>query len=61
MIDDTTKAAAAPAPREPSTAPRKFLDRDDGHAMVLGKLRTDEEALLAAEIEKLHDQNTGST
>ncbi|MDP3493111.1 MAG: hypothetical protein Q8R82_08345 [Hyphomonadaceae bacterium] len=61
MIDDMTKAAPAPAPREPSAAPAKFLDRDDGHAIVLGKLRTDEEALLAAEIEKLHDKNTGST
>ena len=61
MIDDTTKAAPSPAPREPSAVPAKFLDLDAGHAIVLGKLRTDEEALLAAEIEKLHDKNTGST
>jgi hypothetical protein len=55
MIDETTKAADAPAPREPVKTPPRFLDRNDGHAIVLGKLRTEEEARLAAEIEKLRD------
>lgn len=55
MIDDTTKPATAPAPREPSVAPRKYLDREDHGAIVLGKVQTDEEARLAAEIEKLRD------
>jgi len=55
MIEDTTKPANAPAPREPSSAPGKFLDREEKRPVVLGKLRTDEEARLAAEIEKLRD------
>ena len=55
MIEDTTKPANAPTPREPSSAPGKFIDREDDRTVVLGKLRTDEEARLAAEIEKLRD------
>ncbi|MBK8839508.1 MAG: hypothetical protein IPO30_12625 [Hyphomonadaceae bacterium] len=55
MIDETTKAANAPATHEPAKTPAKFLDSNDGRAVVLGKLRTDEEARLAAEIEKLRD------
>lgn len=55
MIDNTTKPATAPAPHEPAAASGKYLDRDDRGAIVLGKLRTDEEARLAAEIEKLRD------
>lgn len=55
MIEDTTRPANAPAPREPSLAAGKYLDREDARPVVLGKLRTDEEARLAAEIEKLRD------
>ena len=55
MIDETTKAANAPATPELARTPAKLLDSSDGHAIVLGKLRTDEEARLAAEIEKLRD------
>ncbi len=39
--------------REEFEPKRKFLDKADSHTIVLGKLRTDEEARLAAEIEKL--------
>lgn len=55
MIDETTKAEEAPAPREPSKTPSKFPDSNDGRPIVLGKIQTDEEARLAAEIEKLRD------
>ena len=55
MIEDTTKPANAPAPREPLPVRAKYLDRDDGRTVVLGELTTDEEARLAAEIEKLRD------
>lgn len=55
MIDETTKAEDAPAPREPAKTPPKFPDSNDGRAIVFGKLQTDEEARLAAEIEKLRD------
>mgnify|MGYP003488887824 CR=1 FL=1 len=43
------------APREPVEARKKFLDTDEHRAIVLGKVQTDEEARLAAEIEKLRD------
>ena len=55
MVDDKLKPADAPAPREPVEAHKKFLDSDAHRAIVLGKVQTDEEARLAAEIEKLHD------
>ncbi len=55
MVDDKLKPADAPAPREPVEARKKFLDSDAHRAIVLGKVQTDEEARLAAEIEKLRD------
>ena len=61
MVDDKLKPSDAPAPREPAEARKKFLDSDEHRAIVLGKVKTDEEARLAAEIDKLRDQNTGST
>lgn len=58
MIEGTTKPANAPAPREPSSTHARFLDREDDRSVVLGELRTDEEARLAAEIEKLRGADT---
>lgn len=55
MTDDKIKAAEPPAPREQAAPAKRFLDTDDSRAIVLGKLRTDEEARLAAEIEKLRE------
>lgn len=55
MSDDKIKAAEPPAPRERTEAGKRFLDSGEDRAIVLGKLRTDEEARLAAEIDKLRD------
>lgn len=55
MVDDKLKPADAPAPRETAAPAKRFLDSDEHRAIVLGKVQTDEEARLAAEIEKLRD------
>jgi hypothetical protein len=53
MTDDKTLDQKAPPAREVFEPKPKFLDKSDNRTIVLGKLRTDEEARLAAEIEKL--------
>jgi len=55
MVDDRQTSADAPAPREPVAPGGPFTETDEHRRIVLGKLRTDEEARLAAEIEKLRD------
>lgn len=56
MTDENTPKQMAPPAREVFEPKPKFLDKADRHTIVLGKLRTDEEARLAAEIEKLAGQ-----
>lgn len=53
MTDDKTPQMNAPPVREVFEPKPKFLDKSDSRTIVLGKLRTEEEARLAAEIEKL--------
>lgn len=53
MTDDKTRTENLPPAREQFEPKPKFLDKNEGRTIVLGKLRTDEEARLAAEIEKL--------
>lgn len=55
MVDDKLKPQDASAPREPATPAKRFVQSDDHRSIVMGKLKTDEEARLAAEIEKLRD------
>ena len=56
MTDDKTQGRRN-LPRRASgrSAGQRFLDSGEDRAHRLGKLRTDEEARLAAEIEKLRD------
>ena len=56
MTDETAMNQGAHPAREEFEPKRKFLDKADSHTIVLGKLQTDEEARLAAEIEKLASQ-----
>ncbi len=53
MTNDNTPEKSAPPAREVFEPKPKFLDKGDSRTIVLGKLRTEEEARLAAEIEKL--------
>lgn len=55
MTDEKIKSAEPLAPREQTAQAKRFLDTAEERAIVLGKLRTDEEARLAAEIDKLRD------
>ncbi len=55
MVDDKLKPQDAATPREPVTPGKRFVQSDDHRSIVMGKLKTDEEARLAAEIEKLRD------
>lgn len=55
MVDDKLKSAEAPDPQEAAAPGKRFVESDEDRRIVLGKLRTDEEARLAAEIEKLRD------
>ena len=55
MVDDKLKSADASAPHEPAAPSKRFVETDEHRRIVLGKLKTDEEARLAAEIEKLRD------
>jgi len=52
MVDDKLKPQDAPALCEPA---KRFAQSDDHRSIVMGKIKTDEEARLAAEIEKLRD------
>ena len=52
MVDDKLKPADATKPNEPV---KRFVETGDHRSIVMGKLKTDEEARLAAEIEKLRD------
>lgn len=53
MTNEQAPEEKAPPARDHFEPKPKFLDKTDSRTIVLGKLRTDEEALLAAEIEKL--------
>lgn len=53
MTDDKTPQRHVPPARDDFEPKPKFLDKSDSRTIVLGKLRTEEEARLAAEIEKL--------
>lgn len=53
MNKDKPPGEMAPPARGAYEPKPKFLDKNDSRTIVLGKLRTDEEARLAAEIEKL--------
>lgn len=55
MVDDKLKPQDAATQRDPATPARRFVQSDDHRSIVMGKLKTDEEARLAAEIEKLRD------
>jgi hypothetical protein len=55
MVDDKLKSADASDPHAPAAPDKRFIETDEHRRIVLGKLRTDEEARLAAEIEKLRD------
>lgn len=55
MTEEKIKAPEPPAPREQPASAKRFVDSGEDRAIVLGKLRTDEEARLAAEIDKLRD------
>lgn len=55
MVDHRQTSADAPAPREPAIPGGPLVETDERRRIVLGKLRTDEEARLAAEIEMLRD------
>jgi len=55
MVDDKLKPHDPSTPREPVDLAKRFVETDDHRKIVLGTLRTDEEARLAAEIEKLLD------
>lgn len=55
MVDDKLKPQDASAPREPVAPDKRFVQTDDHRSIVMGKLKTDEEARLAVEIEKLRD------
>ncbi len=56
MADDKILTESVPLARNVFEPKPKFLDKADSHTIVLGKLRTDEEARLAAEIDKLASQ-----
>lgn len=53
MVDDKLKPQDASAPPEPAAPAKRFVQNDEHRSIVMGKLKTDEEARLAAEIEKL--------
>lgn len=53
MTDEKPRTDENPARREQAEPPRRFLEKADERRIALGKLRTEEEARLAAEIEKL--------
>lgn len=53
MTNEKAPEENAPPARDVFEPKPKFLDKTDSRTIVLGKLRTDEEARLAAEIEKL--------
>ena len=53
MINDKPPEDSAPPARDVFEPKAKFLDKNDSRTIVLGKLRTEEEARLADEIEKL--------
>jgi len=55
MVDDKLKPQDVSAPRESAVLAKRFVQSDDHRSIVMGKLKTDEEARLAAEIEKLRD------
>jgi hypothetical protein len=53
MTDDKTRTDDPSTARNTAEPKAKYLDKADARTIVLGKLTTDEEARLAAEIEKL--------
>lgn len=53
MVDDKLKPQDASTPREPAASTKRFVETDEHRRIVMGKLKTDEEVRLAAEIEKL--------
>jgi hypothetical protein len=53
MTDRQTQKNEPPKQREQSMPKPRFLDGHDARSATLGKIRTEEEARLAAEIEKL--------
>jgi hypothetical protein len=55
-MSDRNQDQAAPASREALESKPKYLDKSESRPIVLGRLQTDEEARLAAEIEKLRDK-----
>lgn len=56
MTDTDQQESQTSSPTGPATgAPQKSVHAIDGRTFVLGQLKTDDEARLAAEIDKLLD------
>lgn len=53
MTDEKPRTDELPQQREQAEPRRRFLETTEERRIALGKLRTEEEARLAAEIEKL--------
>jgi hypothetical protein len=53
MTDEKPRTDQLPPPRGQAEPRRRFLETTDERRIALGKLTTEEEARLAAEIEKL--------